>query len=108
MSQSSDDKTTGPTATGHLTDDDYYRLLSAERRRAVFEALADSTAPVELADLAAAVAAREGDADPDDETVRSVSVSLHHVHLPMMAALDVVDYDPAATRVASWSGRFDV
>lgn len=72
-------------------------VLADRRRRRVVDALADLQPPVSVERLAAAVADREpGEtpASPDD-----VAVSLHHVHLPKLAAVDVVDYDPETTTV---------
>ncbi|WP_135365431.1 DUF7344 domain-containing protein [Halosimplex halophilum] len=80
-----------------LSADERYDLLAAERRRTVLAVLTERGAPIALDDLAAAVAAREG-GDPHAATDR-FAVSLHHVHLPRMDDLDVVDYNPATNRV---------
>lgn len=72
-------------------------VLADPRRRRVVDALADLQPPVSLERLAAAVADRdsgETPAGPDD-----VVISLHHVHLPKLAAAGVVDYDPGTTTV---------
>jgi hypothetical protein len=37
----------------------------------------------------------------DEEFVERVKISLHHNHLPKMADLGVVEYDPDATRIDS-------
>lgn len=83
-----------------LTDSESYRLLSADRRRTTLEVVAELSDPVELETLAQAVAARETDAGATSaDHVERVAVALHHVHLPTMAELDVVDYDPDASRI---------
>lgn len=85
-----------------LTESERYRLLADEQRRAAIDALAGRTGPVELDDLASAVAARKTDVEPvDDVVVERIAVTLHHVHLPKMSDLGVVDYDPDTTRIES-------
>jgi len=71
--------------TGQLTDAERHELLANERRRSVLAVLDCETAS----------------STPDQEAARSVRVSLHHVHLPKMTALGVVDYDPATRRIES-------
>lgn len=89
----------------HSTDaqslDTVFALLRDRRRRAALHVLAARTAPVALADLAAAVAAREA-ADAD-----AVAEALHHVHLPKLADAGVVDYDEA-DRIAALARTEDV
>jgi hypothetical protein len=77
-----------------LTTDEYHRVLAADRRRIALEVLEDRAGPVDLDVLAEAVAERErrGDANPADPD--RVAVSLHHVHLPLLTDLGIVDYDP--------------
>lgn len=91
-----------PTVTAHLTESERHRLLASERRRATLDALDDLPTPVALEDLADVVAGRECDADaPRTETVERVAISLHHTHLPKLADLGVLAYDPDAKRVSS-------
>lgn len=83
-----------------LTENERHRLLSAERRRLVIDVLATRDTPVELADVARTVAAREDEDGADDEaTIEPVEISLHHVHLPAMDAAGVIDYDAETNRV---------
>lgn len=64
---------------------------------------------VELVDLATGIAARENGIDgADTETVVSVALALHHVHLPMMDDWGLIDYAPAENRVESCPRRHDV
>lgn len=84
----------------HLADGDRYELLASARRRTTLDVLAGRSAPVDLAELARTVAARETGVDATDaDAVERVAVSLHHNHLPKMDDWDVVDYDPVANRV---------
>jgi len=81
-----------------LDADERYDLLAAERRRAVLAVLDERGAPVALDDLTEAVAARESD-ETRGEARGRLAISLHHVHLPRMADLGVLDYDAGANRV---------
>ena len=103
MSQTSEETTgergenTGPGGS------DRHRLLASERRRLALAVLAERTPPVELDDLAVAVARLESDVDePSEGTVARVSITLHHCHLPMLADRGVIDYDPASNRVEAY------
>ena len=90
------------TGTNAPSPSERHRILAAERRRLALDYLADRTGPVDIEELAAAIAARETDENsPDDDTVRQVAISLHHVHLPKMAAIGVIDYEPASSVVES-------
>ncbi|WP_218012003.1 hypothetical protein [Natrinema sp. CBA1119] len=74
----------------------------AEPRRMALDILTNTTTPVDLKDLAAMIAARENDVEvADEETAERVAFFLHHSHLPKMADLGVIDYNPDASRVES-------
>ncbi|MFB6184706.1 MAG: hypothetical protein ABEI96_09150 [Haloarculaceae archaeon] len=78
-----------------LSERERHRLLASDRRRVALDALATLTPPVDLTDLATTVARQEsGPVDP-----RRVEITLHHQHLPLLADLGVVAYDPDARRV---------
>lgn len=81
-----------------LTESEWHRLLANERRRLVLDVLADRTTPVTLDDLAAAVAAREEGLDAAD-AVESVKLTLYHAHLPKLADLGVLGFDPDSHRI---------
>ncbi|ELZ27482.1 hypothetical protein C475_06170 [Halosimplex carlsbadense 2-9-1] len=98
MSQTTSRTTDDGRTVIDLSADERHELLAAQRRRVALAVLAERAAPTELDDLARAVAAREGE-DPPAEAVERLAVSLHHVHLPRMDELGVVDYDPSANRV---------
>lgn len=93
------------TPTTDVTDDgtsiigrtgsDYHRLVRDERRRRIVRVLLDRGTPIELSELATAVGTRAENAGVADD----VSISLHHVHLPLLDDVGVVDYDPDACRV---------
>lgn len=100
------------TDAADLGVDVAYDLLADQRRRHVLACLADQTNSIPLDDLAKDVAGRENEAPsaeiPDDE-VETISLSLHHTHLPKLAAAGVVDYDPDRDRVRAWetAGRVE-
>lgn len=85
-----------------LTESEYHELLAVERRRTTLDVLESSNSPVELEELAAMVAEREINVGvPDEATVERVAITLHHSHLPKMADVGVIDYDPDSSRVES-------
>lgn len=71
--------------------DELLEVLSDERRRRVVSYLRGADDPVELAELSEGVATREPDREADHGD--DVRISLHHVHLPKLAAIGVLDYD---------------
>ena len=77
--------------------DAIFDALADSRRRYVLHRLDESDPPLALPDLAAEIAARENGAPIDDlpaEVVEAVYVSLYHAHVPKLADLNVVEYDP--------------
>lgn len=100
MKQSTYDDTGTQTSTDELTVSERCRVLSAARRRTTLDVISNQAAPLELTDLAVAVATREFDGDaPDEGTIEQVAISLHHVHLPLLADLGIIDYVPETNRV---------
>ena len=87
-----------------LSEDDYHRLMAVRRRRTTLAALAELRFPIDLDDIAAAVVKREKDMPDIEETsIDEVAMKLHHIHLPKMDSLCVIDYDPDTNRVVAWS-----
>lgn len=77
-------------------------ILSVGRRRRLLAALDEREGSVSVSELATAIAAGERGADPEtvgDEAVRSVWLSLEHVHLPKLADVDLVAWDRASGTV---------
>lgn len=100
MSQQTETKARAYGRTEHLTDSEYYELLAAEKRRTALDILERSTLPVELMDLAAAVAKLETDEEVvDKRTIERFGETLHHRHLPKMDNLGIIEYDSVAHRV---------
>lgn len=100
MSETSNEHTTNGR-TGGLTTSERHELLASERRRVTLEVLADRAAPVDLREIAREVAAREVGVDGSEEATKRVALTLHHTHLPKMADLGVLEYDPDLNRVES-------
>lgn len=75
-----------------------YKLLSARRRREALYQLNEVEGGMGLADLARRMALEEVGSESDSEAavVRRVHVSLHHVHVPKLAAANAVAFDRAA------------
>ena len=104
MSQTTQHNTETYPGTESLTDSEYHRLMAVKRRRTALTALAELNFPVDLEDLAAAVDKREmNGAAPDETTIDQITTELHHIHLPKMDSLGVIDYDQDANRVIAWS-----
>lgn len=83
-----------------LTDDDIYDVLRSERRRLALRALDERSPLIDLGNVAEEIAAREVDTDHlDEETVTRVEISLHHIHLPKMDELGVLEYDRDSQQV---------
>lgn len=88
------DRTAEALNTFELPPSERHRLLAAERRRLALDILTGTTSVVELEDLAAEIAAREDGTLTGDDAIKRVGVSLHHVHLPQMDKMGILDYDP--------------
>lgn len=99
MSKTSNDRTTDGR-TGGLTTSERHELLAAERRRITLEVLAGRTNPLDLQELATEVATREDGVEAgDQEDMKRLVLTLHHTHLPRMAELGVLEYDPDSRRI---------
>lgn len=108
MSECSSEIVDTGTLLGGLAESERYRVLADETRRTALDVLTDSTTPLGLEDLAVAVARESNGDTADEETVSRVASELHHVHLPKLSDLDVVEYDPARNRVESVQGPTDL
>lgn len=100
MSQTTRLGTESDADTGSLPKSEYDWLFTEPRRRMALNVLEESSMPVDVEDLAAAIAREEsGGDDVDEATTADVALTLHHIHLPKMDRLGVIDYDPASNRV---------
>lgn len=84
-----------------LSESEQHRLLADERRQVVLQSLPGRGTELSLDELAAAVLEREdGESGGEQASREEVAVSLHHVHLPVLDDLGVLDYDADSHRVA--------
>ncbi|WP_254279838.1 DUF7344 domain-containing protein [Haloarcula marina] len=79
----------------HLTESERHRVLTSERRRTTIDILHEMDCPIDLQELSRQVAVREtGDSDSEQ-----VALTLHHLHLPLLDDLDLLEYEPKSTTV---------
>lgn len=105
MSESSEHTSGTDERAAELSASERHSLFAADRRRLAIDILAGRSSPVELEGLAARITARGNGSAADEESIERVAITLHHTHLPKMAEMGVVDYDPESRTVAS---EFDV
>ena len=101
MSHASNEISNELAETASLTDVDRHRLLASERRRHTLDVLETESGPVELYELAQAVAGRERVTTSPKAAIERIALSLHHNHLPKLDDFGVVDYDPKRNLVES-------
>ena len=92
--------------------DELFSVLAHTRRRHVLTLTGGRRGGTDVTELARSIAERERDrehAEPQAESVRSIAVALHHVHLPKLAAAGLIEYDCEEGVVASnpLPGRLD-
>jgi len=93
MSKSTLQPSSTDAAETPLAVSEYHRLLASKRRRVTLSILAAETGQISLERLATAVAARQSDVADDEASVDEVRITLHHTHLPKLAAAGAVEYD---------------
>lgn len=90
-----------------LTLEQKFTLLADRRRRTLVFVLGEVADPVSIGGLGERLVARE---DPesalDQSALDDVELRLHHVHVPKLAAQDVLEYD-AESGVVSRGPRFE-
>lgn len=80
-------------------DDSIVDVLGDARSRRILDHLADRTRPVGLNALARVLVESTG-LQESEETTDRIAVELHHLHLPKMQALGLIDYDACRRVVA--------
>ena len=86
------DKTTATTGKAELTKDEIYSLLSVQRRRDVLTHVLGS-GEITKTELTEVLTELEYGEHYDSEQRKRVLVSLHQVHLPKLADMDVIEYE---------------
>ncbi|MFU8868457.1 hypothetical protein [Natronococcus sp.] len=91
-----DDTADKDTRTVGLSERGRDELFVANRRRVALAILDERTEPLEVDELAAAIAKREAE---EAASIERIAITLHHAHLPRMADAGVVDYDTQDRRI---------
>lgn len=84
-----------PADLPDLTPEIVFDVLRERRRQFVLAYLRQQNRPVSLTELARKTAAWDADVPPPpvgDDRLERVRLSLHHVHLPKLADLGLVEY----------------
>lgn len=85
--------------------DAVYQALSHARRRCVLRALDGAVPPVSLETLTSEIVGMERTrADDSGLDWSSVSIDLHHHHLPYLEDACLINYDPVRGDVVAWAG----
>lgn len=84
-------------STVSITESERHDLLAKERRRVAVDVLTEAGS-MTLEELASEVVDRRHDST-DEDAIERARTSLHHVHLPKMVDIGVIDYDPETKRV---------
>lgn len=87
---------------GEIETEALYEALSHSRRIRVIQILQDADSSVTLLDLATEIVRLEQESDNSrmEAQVKEIRVSLYHQHIPKLADLGAVAYDPDEKRVA--------
>lgn len=81
------------TGATRLSEPELYDVVGNTRRRACVEYLLDTSGETAVSDLVSHVVSVEYD-QQDTARRKSVYASLRQTHLPKLASLDVINYDP--------------
>ncbi|WP_449272285.1 DUF7344 domain-containing protein [Halostagnicola larsenii] len=84
------------TQMEHLSFDTVFSLLSHRRRRVVLELLLTHDRALTLRDLRNGIVEKEHGAEivaVNNDQVKQTLVSLHHIHIPVLAEAGLVIYD---------------
>lgn len=93
--------------TAEISEPERCRLLADERRRTALTVLAERSSAVTLTALATALGARESGRIDEQDSHQMLEIRLHHVHLPLMDDVGVVDYDHEEHRVEPRQSRLE-
>ena len=92
------DNSTDATESGpEMSTKALFGLLSDSRRRDAVRYLVARQHEVSLDELSAGIATREN--PPSRQRLARISIDLHHVHLPKLADVGIVHYDPESGTV---------
>lgn len=86
----------GDTSTTPESVDTLFAAIADARRRTIFDVLSHQYQPIQVETLAHDIGTREQDTTGQNvtpATVEQILISLQHVHLPMLAEADLIEYD---------------
>jgi hypothetical protein len=85
----------------------WFEVLADDHRRTALAVLGERDGPVGLDALARAVAARVATESTDERptATRRIAITLHHHHLPKLAAAGLVEYDATTRTVTIGAAR---
>lgn len=98
-----------PVSNNSIDFDTLLDLCCDSHRRIVLEDLVDHRQPTSLSELSTSILKQDRHTSPveaDPATVTRIETSLHHVHLPKLAASGLVEYD-SERRVVEPTARLD-
>mgnify|MGYP006291397393 CR=1 FL=1 len=97
-----------PAQTPELTPGRVFEVLESSRRRHVLSILRQRNCELPDAELATMVAARESDCDcptdVDEDRLRQVQLSLHHVHLPKLERVGLIERSHGDSQTVALAG----
>lgn len=90
-----------PAGSSELTVSDRLRVSTSTRRRLIIDILEDEPTPISLEELARSLAEREDNEASEEgkierDQLAAIATSLHHIHLPYMDDLGILEYDSAS------------
>lgn len=94
-----DEQTSTASSESDGNADELFDALSDRHRRHVLAYLHDADGAVELEELVDCIVTRDADREADRR--EAVATQLHHVHLPKMADIGLLDYDARASTVSN-------
>lgn len=86
-------------ATLDLDEETRHEMLRSKRRRQILDVLSGHEPPVTTDTVARGITATNGDSYP------RLRIELHHVHLPKLDEVGVIDYQPGTKRIVNVSIR---
>ena len=92
------------TSTVSLSKRERHDVLAAKQRRLTIDFLEGRSTSVDLAEVSAGIVALDDDVANTDAAIERARIELHHVHLPKMSDVGVIEYDPRTRVVTSVEG----
>jgi hypothetical protein len=87
-------------SSANVALDDVFDALADRQRRKLIRYLLKCDPPISTTEIADALQTRNR--APPVEKHRELRISIHHVHLPKLDEIGILDYDPGAKQVVGW------